>query len=123
MKSPTGDSDDLVKRVVGLFQSDLIQGILALILWLVSVVLSLYTLLEFQMMIFRLYTLCCSENRWGFSVTRQWSSIVLIGIWLAFTIITGEYHYQNVRKPKSWKLFRWSYLAIFIVLLFSLIIL
>jgi hypothetical protein len=102
--------------------SDTSQGILTLILWLVSAALSLYTLFEFQMMVLRIFILCCSQNRWGFSVLRQWSSIFIIGVWLAFTIFTGEYHYQHVRERKSWRLFVWSYVVIVIVLLISLII-
>jgi len=103
-------------------QSPLFQGVSTLLLWLGSAALSFYTLLEFQFMIFRLFIACCSDNRWGFTLLRQWSSIFLIGFWLAFTIITGEYHYQNVRKKKSWRLFGRSYLGMVILLVISLLV-
>jgi hypothetical protein len=103
-------------------KSDLFLGISTFILWLGSAAYSLYTMFEFQMMVLRIYIICCSQNRWGFSILRQWSSIFIIGIWLAFTIITGEYHYQNVGQPKSWKLFSRSYVIISLLFIFSLII-
>ena len=103
-------------------QSRLFQGVSAFLLWVLSGALSLYTLLEFQQMIFRLFIAYCYDHRWGFMILRQWSSIFIIGFWLAFTIITGEYHYQNVREKKSWRLFGWSYLGTIILLVISLLV-
>ena len=99
-----------------------VQKIATLLLWLSSTAFSLYVVFEFQWMVFRVYLLFWSENRWGFSVLRQWSSIILIGFWLAFTIITGEYHYQHVREKKSWKVFAWSFGILFLLLVLSWII-
>ena len=110
----------LKTRLHKIMKSNVFQGIIALVLWIISAGLSLYATFEFQMLVFRLYILCCEDNRWGFLITRQWSSIFLIGIWLAFTIITGEFHYQHVRERRSWRLFGWSYLVIVIVLAISL---
>ena len=103
-------------------KSKVTQGILTLILWLVSAGLSLFTLFETQHMSLRLYIQCCSDNRWGFSVLRQWSAIILISFWLAFTIITGEYHYQHVSERKSWRLLGWSYAGIILLLLMTFIV-
>ena len=114
------DDSDIKDKLPGWMKSRFSQGILTIVLWLASAGLSLYTLLETQQMFFRLYIWCCSENRWGFSILRQWSSIGIIGLWLAFTIISGEYHYQHVRESKSWRLFGWSFSIIILILLISM---
>jgi len=103
-------------------KSNIFTGIVIFGLWLISAAFSFYVLLEFQHMILRRYMICCSDNRWDFQVLRQWSTIAIIGIWLGFVIITGEYHYQNQRKAKSWRVFKWSYLLLIVVLLVSLIL-
>lgn len=103
-------------------KSDIFLGAMTLALWLISAAFSFYVMLEFQQMILRRYVACCSGNRWDFQVLRQWSTIILIGFWLAFVIITGEYHYQKLRKESSWKLFKWSYLGLTILLLIALIL-
>ena len=103
-------------------KSDKFLGIVTLALWLISAAFSFYVLLEFQHMILRRYVACCSDDRWGFQVLRQWSTIGIIGIWLGFVIITGEFHYQNQRKAKSWQVFKWSYIVLVVVLLIALIL-
>ena len=103
-------------------KSDLFLGAMTLVLWLISTAFSFYVMLEFQQMILRRYVACCFGNRWDFQVLRQWSTIILIGFWLAFVIITGEYHYQKLRKESSWKVFKWSYLGLIILLLIALIL-
>jgi len=92
------------------------------LLWLVSAAFSFYALLETQQTILRHLTDGETVSRWGFHVVRQWSTIFLVGIWLAFTIITGEFHYQHQSKPVSWQVFKWSYLAWGVVLVFALIL-
>lgn len=109
-------------KISGWMRSNIFLGIIIFGLWLISAAFSFYVLLEFQQMILRRYVACCSDNRWGFQVLRQWSTIGAIGIWLGFVIITGEYHYQNQRKAKSWQIFKWSYLILTIVLLIALIL-
>jgi len=103
-------------------KSDIFLGATTLVLWLISAAFSFYVMLEFQQMILRRFVACFSDNRWGFQVLRQWSSIILVGFWLAFVIITGEYHYQKLRKESSWTIFKWSYLGLIILLVISLIL-
>ena len=103
-------------------KSDIFLGILTLVLWLISTIFSFYVVLEFQHMILRRFVACCSGNRWEFQVLRQWSTIIVIGFWFAFVIITGEYHYLNNREESSWKVFKWSYLGLVILLFISLIL-
>ena len=103
-------------------KSDLAVGLITLLLWVISAAFSLYVMLEFQQMVLRVYAACCADDRWVFQVVRQWLSIFLVGIWLAFVIITGEYHYQNQRKESSWKVFKWSFLILLIILAVALIL-
>jgi hypothetical protein len=103
-------------------KSDLVVGLLTLLLWVISVAFSFYVMAEFQQMILRRYAACCADDRWEFHAVRQWSTIFLVGIWLAFTIITGEYHYQHRRKPVSQKVFKWSFLVLLVILALALIL-
>ena len=98
-------------------QSNAFLGLLTLILWVISAVFSFYVVLEFQQMILRWFVTCCPDERWNFQVLRQWSTIFLIAVWLGFTTITGEYHYQHLRQKVSWKVFKWSYLILLVILL------
>ena len=103
-------------------KSNWFLGVLALFLWLASAAFSFYTLLEAQQTLLRHLADGEAVSRWGFHVVRQWSTIFLVGIWLAFTIITGEFHYQHRRKPVSWRVFKWSFLVWAIVLVLVLIL-
>ena len=112
----------LQSKIPTWMKSDLALGLLTLLLWVISVAFSLYVMLEFRQMVLRVYAACCADDRWGFQVFRQWSTIFLVGVWLAFTVITGEYHYQHQRKESSWKVFKWSFMGLLIVLAVALIL-
>jgi hypothetical protein len=103
-------------------KSDLFLNLWAAFLWLLSAVFSFYVLLESQQTLLRHLADGESVSRWGFQVVRQWTTIILVGIWLAFTIITGEFHYQQRRKPLSWRVFKWSYLCLGLVALLALVL-
>lgn len=109
-------------KIPGWMRSNTFIGIMIFGLWLISVAFSFYVLLEFQQMILRRFVMCCSENRWGFQVVRQWTTIAAVGIWLGFVTLTGEYHYQNQRKTRSWNIFKWSYIVLIIILIIALIL-
>ena len=109
-------------KIPAWMKSDLAVGIITFVLWVLSVAFSFYVMAEFQQMLLRLYVACCAGGRWEFQVVRQWSTIFLVGIWLAFTIITGEYHYQHRRKPISQKVFKWSFLVLLVILVLALIL-
>ena len=111
----------LQSKIPAWMNSDLAVGMGTLLLWAISVAFSFYVMAEFQQMVLRRYAACCADDRWEFQVWRQWSTIFLVGFWLAFTIITGEYHYQHQRKASSKKVFKWSYLILLIVLAMALI--
>jgi len=109
-------------KIPAWMKSDLMVGLFILLLWVLSVAFSFYVMAEFQQMLLRRYVACCAGGRWEFQVVRQWSTIFLVGIWLAFTIITGEYHYQHRRKPASQKVFIWSFLVLLVILALALIL-
>lgn len=112
----------LQSKIPAWMKSNLALGLITLLLWVISATLSFYVMLEFQHMILRRYAACCADDRWMFQVVRQWSTIFFVGVWFAFVIITGEYHYQNQRKDSSWKVFKWSFLILLIILAIALIL-
>ena len=111
---------NLQSKLPAWLKSDLSLSLITLLLWVLSAAFSFYVMAEFQQMILRV-SLCCVDDRWSFQVLRQWSTIFLVGFWLAFTIITGEYHYQHQHKESSKKVFKWSYLILLILLAVALI--
>jgi len=113
---------NLQSKIPAWMKSNIFLSLVTLILWVISVAFSFYVMAEFQHMILRRYVASFPDGRWEFQVLRQWTTIFLVGVWLAFTIITGEYHYQHLRQDISWKVFKWSYLGLLIVLAFALIL-
>ena len=113
---------NLPSKLPAWMRSDQSLSMLTLLLWVILAAFSFYVMVEFQHMILRRYVLCCEDNRWGFQVLRQWSTIFMVGFWLAFVIITGEYHYQHLRQPSSWRVFKWSIIGLLIVLVIALIL-
>jgi hypothetical protein len=109
-------------KIPGWMKSGIFLGLFTFTLWVVSAAFSFYVLAEFQHMILRRYAICCSADRWGFQVLRQWTTIFMIGFWLAFTIISGEFHYQHFRQDVSWRVFKWSFLILFCILAVALIL-
>ena len=103
-------------------KSDFALGLLTLALWVISAAFSFYVVLEFQHMILRRFVAWNPDERWGFQVVRQWSTIFVVGIWIGFAVITGEYHYQHLREDSSWKVFKWSFVGLLIVLAVALIL-
>ena len=113
---------NLQAKLPAWMKSDIFLSLLTLFLWVLSAAFSFYVMVEFQQMILRRYFASFPEARWDFQVLRQWTTIFLVAAWLGFVIITGEYHYQHVRQPVTWKVFKWSFLILLIVLAFALIL-
>lgn len=103
-------------------KTDFFLGLVTFLLWVVSAAFSFYVMLEFQHMILRRFAAWQPDERRGFQAVRQWSSIFLVGAWIGFTVITGEYHYQHLRKASSWKVFKRSFLGLVVVLVVALIL-
>ena len=113
---------ELQDKLPGWMKSNAFLGLLTLLLWAISAAFSFYVMLEFQQMILRRFGIWRPNERWEFQAVRQWSSILLVGAWIGFTIITGEYHYQHRRQPASWKVFNRSFIGLLIVLAVALIL-
>lgn len=94
----------------------IIIGIATFALWIGAAILGFYTAVSLQEMIFRIYVACCADNRWGFTITRQWSSIILMLVWVSVIVWFGEYQFKHLNEPKSWKLFGWFYLIMMLLL-------
>ena len=101
---------------------DILLGLLAFALWVGVATLGFYSVLVLQEMILRIYIACCADNRWGFSVTRQWSSIVLMLFWVSYIVWLGDYQSKHFNKGNSWKIFGWSYLVLIILLVLAWLI-
>jgi hypothetical protein len=113
---------NLQSKIPAWMKSDPFLSLITFLLWAISAAFSFYVMLEFQHMIFRRYAASYPDARWDFQVLRQWTTLFLVGIWLAFVIITGEYHYQHLRQPISWKVFKRSYLGLLIVMAIAVIL-
>jgi hypothetical protein len=112
---------EIKSKIPTWIKSDVSLNLITFLLWVISAVFSFYVMAEFQHMILRRYILCC-DDRWGFQIVRQWSTIFLVAFWMGFTIITGEYHYQHARQDGSWKVFKWSYVILLLILVIALIL-
>jgi hypothetical protein len=94
-------------------------GILTFALWLGAAALGFYVVVNLQEMVFRIYVVCCADNRWGFTVTKQWSSIFFMLFWVSFIVWLGDYQAKRFNEPKSWKIFGWTYLVMIVLLVIS----
>jgi hypothetical protein len=103
-------------------KSDFFVGLMTFLLWALSATFSFYVMVEFQHMILRRFAAGFPDSRWEFQVVRQWSTIFMVAIWLAFVVITGEFHYQHQREEVSWKVFRRSFIGLLIILAIALIL-
>ncbi|MFC1996732.1 hypothetical protein ACFLXI_03875 [Chloroflexota bacterium] len=113
---------NLQAKLPAWMKSDFFLSLIIFLLWLLSAAFSFYVMVEFQHMILRRYVANFPDARWDFQILRQWSTIFMVGVWLAFVIITGEYHYQHQREEVSWKVFRRSFVGLLIVLAIALIL-
>ena len=113
---------NLQSKIPAWMKSNLAVGIFTFLLWLISVAFSFYAIAEFQQMVLRRIADCCVDNRSEVHVVRQWSTIFFIGIWLAFAIITMEYHNKNYRKESSRKVFMWSFMVLLVIFGLALIL-
>lgn len=91
-------------------------GLLTFALWVGTAVLGFYVAVNLQEMVFRIYVACCADNRWGFTVTKQWSSIFFMLFWVSFVVWIGDYQAKHFNEPKSWKLYGWTYLVMIVLL-------
>ena len=101
---------------------EIFLGFVAFALWLGAAALGFYTAVHLQEMLFRIYVVCCADNRWGFTVTRQWSSIILMLFWVSVIVWLGDYQAKHFNEQKSWKLYGWFYLVMVLLLCLSWLI-
>lgn len=113
---------NIQSKIPSWMKSDLAVGIFTFLLWLISVAFSFYVILEFQQMVLRRIIDCVADNRFEFQVYRQWSTIFFIGVWLAYAIISLEYHNKHLRKESSKKVLKWSFLVMLAILALALIL-
>lgn len=109
-------------RIPSWLRSPFAQGALVVLLWLASAAFSFYACMEFQQMVLRRIVTGDTINRLSFNVVRQWSTILAVGVWLAFVITTEEYHFKRMRRGVNWQVFGWSFAGWVVVLLLALLL-
>lgn len=83
---------------------------LAGFLWLLTAALGLQTMYTIKDIYFLSVILLHGSTVTADRVT-PWLLFLLALIYLAFIVITTEYHSKRLGKPESWKLFGWTVLV------------
>ncbi|RPH60890.1 MAG: hypothetical protein EHM81_05365 [Chloroflexi bacterium] len=81
--------------------------ILAVILWLVTIVLGLQAIYAVRD-IFSLILVSLGSSLADVEHFAPWLVLILALILLVFIIATSEYHRKRIGQPASWRLFAWS---------------
>jgi hypothetical protein len=106
--------------LTAIWKSKIVRGFALFALWLALAGLSFYTAFVLQEMFFRIYVYCCSNNYFGFTIVRQWTTIFLMLFWVVFIGGSIDYHLKHFDELRSWKVFGWSYLIVIILLSLAL---
>lgn len=77
---------------------------LTFVAWLATVVLGLVAFYALRQMAFGLFALLGADIRTA-QLTVMWLTLVLALAWLAFVVVSGEYHRKHVGAPHAVKLF------------------
>ncbi len=103
-------------------------GVLALILWIGTLLVGLWEIVIIRDMLFRIYarlggvTDVHDTIYWAAVSMGHWSVLVMGLAWLALAIGTGEYHYKRVGQRSSWRLFGWTIGVELVILLLALVV-
>lgn len=102
-----------------------VAGLLAVVLWLLSVGIAIVQIVVIRELVMRLYAYVLERSGaildvhgtefWA-GVTLQNFLVVLLAIVvMAFAVATGEYHAKRVGTRQSWRLFVWTYMVQFTI--------
>ena len=83
----------------------LISRLLAILLWLISLILGLVNIDFFYQIIVSVFARIWPTRYWAAILTANVSVIILAIAFIAFLILTSEFHYKHAGEPASWKLF------------------
>ena len=87
-----------------------------MVLWLVTVILGLYSIWAILDVVIALILLLpslglvdSSVRLVGMTNVARWSVLIVGGaVWLLVTIGGLEYHFKRIGQPESWRLFAWT---------------
>ncbi|MBE3145460.1 MAG: hypothetical protein IMZ61_16285 [Planctomycetes bacterium] len=82
-----------------------ISKLLAVLLWLISLILGLADIDFFYQIIVSIFARFWPSQYWAATLTANVSVVVLALVFIAVVIITSEFHYKHAGEPASWKLF------------------
>lgn len=82
----------------------ILPRILALVLWLISLVLGLFDIYFTREIFYAIYARFSTLAGPAIGIGNAIIYIMAI-VYLGFVVMTSEYHVKNVGKPESWNLF------------------
>jgi pilus assembly protein TadC len=82
-------------------------SVLAIFLWLITIVLGLEAIYATRGLIAMLYVRLGGDPA-AVDLITPWLVLVLALVFLIFFIVTSEFHRKRVGQPASWRLFAWS---------------
>jgi len=82
----------------------ILPRILALVLWLISLVLGLFDIYFAREIFYAIYARFSTQAGLAIAIGNAIIFIMAI-VYLGFVVMTSEYHARNVGKPESWNLF------------------
>jgi len=82
----------------------ILPRILALVLWLISLVLGLFDIYFAREIFYAIYARFSTQAGPAIAIGTAIIFIMAI-VYLGFVVMTSEYHIKNVGKPESWNLF------------------
>lgn len=96
-----------------------------LALWLGTAILGLYEIALLHDMLQRAYVRfgpVSSQQLWQAEALSNWGVFFMGAAWIGLVVGGGEYHYRNVGRRASWRLFAWTVLAQLLVLALPLLL-
>lgn len=82
----------------------ILPRILALVLWLISLVLGLFNIYFAREIFYAIYARFSTLAGPAIAIGNAIIYIMAI-VYVGFVVMTSEYHAKNVGKPESWNLF------------------
>ena len=83
----------------------ILNTLLAIVLWLASLVLGLLDIDFFGKIIESLYARFWTNEYWTAVFVEDLATVILALGFIVFLVLTSEYHSKHAGEPGSWKLF------------------
>jgi hypothetical protein len=84
---------------------NILNAVLAIVLWLVSLVLGLLDIDFSRRIIESIFARFWANQYWTAVLVENIATLIFALGFIVFIVLTGEYHRKHVGQPGSWKLF------------------